>query len=43
MISDKITIATITDEYTNKGLGRTAITPDPLNPIYHLSNAADMP
>ena len=43
MNSDKITIATQTDEDNNKGLGRAAIRPDPLNPIYPLSNAADMP
>ena len=41
--SDKITIATQTDEHTNKGLKRTAVRPDPLNPIYPLSSAAEMP
>ena len=43
MSSDKITIATQTDEDNNRGLGRSAIRPDPRNPIYPLSNTIDMP
>ena len=43
MNNEKITIATQTEDNTNKGLGRSAIRPDPLNPIYPLSNSATMP
>ena len=40
MNNGKNTIATQTDDDSNKGLGRAALGPDPLNPIYPLSNAA---
>ena len=43
MNNEKITISTQTEDNTNKGLGRSAIRPDPLNPIYPLSNTANMP
>ena len=43
MNNDKISIATQTEDNTNKGLGRAAIRPDPQNPIYPLANTANMP
>ena len=43
MNSNKVTIATQTDNENNKGLGRSVIIPDPQNPIYPLSNCTDMP
>ena len=43
MNNKQITIATQTDETSNKGRGRGALRPDPQNPIYPLSNTADMP
>ena len=43
MSSDKNTIATQTEEINNKGLGRAALRPDSQDPIYPLSNTANMP
>ena len=43
MNNEKITIATQTEDNTNKGLGWSAIRPEPLNRIYPLSNTANMP
>ena len=46
MSADKIntqTIATQTEDISNKGRGRSPIRPDPSNPIFPLSNATDMP
>ena len=43
MSNDKITIATQTEDNTNKELGRAAIRPEPQNPIYPLANTANMP
>ena len=37
------TIATQTDDEINKDLGRSALTPNPTDPIYPLSTAVDMP
>ena len=37
------TIATQTDEVSNKGLGRSALKPNPEDPIFPLSNTVDMP
>ena len=37
------TIVTQTDETTNKGIGRSALTPDPADSIFPLSKAVDMP
>ena len=37
------TIATQTDEVSNKGLGRSALRPNPEDPIFPLSNTVDMP
>ena len=37
------TIATQTDEVSNKGLGRSALRPNPDDPIFPLSNTVDMP
>ena len=43
MNTNKNTIATQTEDDTNKGLGRSASRPNPSDPIYPLSNATDMP
>ena len=43
MNNHNTTIATKTADNKNKRLVQSAIRPDPLNPIYHLSNTANMP
>ena len=39
----KQTVATQTDEETNKGQGRAALRPNPSDPNYPLSNSKDIP
>ena len=43
MNSNENTIGTKTDDDINKGLGRSALRPNPSDNIYPLSNATDMP
>ena len=41
--NNKQTIATQTEDSSNKGRGRSPLRPDPSNPIFQLSNEKDMP
>ena len=41
--NNKQTIATQTEDSSNKGRGRSPLRPDPSNPIFPLSNEKDMP
>ena len=43
MNNKKVTMATQTEDNTNKGLVRSAKRADPLNPIFPRSNSANMP